>query len=99
MKDYLVAHGILPEHVIVDSHGDTTFASAKNTLQIVRQQKFESVLVVSQYFHIPRARLALKRYHISTIYSAHARFFEFRDIYSSIREAVGYLSYLFRHYD
>jgi len=99
MRDYLVSHGIPKERVITDSAGMTTFASARNTLQIVRQQKLNSVLVVSQYFHIPRVRMALKRFGISEVYSAHARFFELRDIYSSPRELLGYFSYVCRHYD
>jgi vancomycin permeability regulator SanA len=99
MRDYLVSHGIPKEHVIVDSGGTTTFMSARNTLGIARQQKFNSVFVVSQYFHLPRAQLALRRFGIATVYSAHARFFELRDIYSSPRELLGYLGYLFRHYD
>jgi vancomycin permeability regulator SanA len=99
MRDYLVANGIPREHVIVDSSGTNTFASAKNTLQIAHQHAFNSVLVVSQYFHIPRAKMALHRFGISTVYTAHAHCFEFRDIYSSFREFFGYLSYLFRQYD
>jgi vancomycin permeability regulator SanA len=99
MRDYLVAHGIPTEHVIVDSAGTTTFASAKNTLQIARLQNFKSVFVISQYFHLPRTRLALKRFGIAEVYSAPAHFFEVRDFYSAPREFIGYLSYLFRHYD
>ncbi|MDD5351021.1 MAG: YdcF family protein [Chthoniobacteraceae bacterium] len=99
MRDYLVAHGIPSERVIVDSGGVTTFASAKNTLQIARQRNIKSVFVISQYFHIPRARLALRRFGLSPVYGAHARFFEGRDIYSSPRELLGYLRYLFRRYD
>lgn len=99
MRDYLVAHGIPKERIIMDSAGTTTFASAKNTLQIVRRQKLSSVLVVSQYFHIPRARMALERFGVSEVYSSHARFFELRDMYSSPRELLGYLRYVCRHYD
>jgi vancomycin permeability regulator SanA len=99
MRDYLVSHGIPAEHVIVDSGGTTTFASAQNAIQIARERRFESFFVVSQYFHLPRARLALQRFGVLTVYSAHARIFELRDIYSSPRELVGYVSYLFRRYD
>ena len=81
MRDYLVAHGIPSDRVIVDSCGTTTFMSARNTLAIVRQQKISSVFVVSQYFHLPRSRLALRRFGIPTVYSAHAHFFEARDVY------------------
>lgn len=99
MRDYLVAHGIPNDRVIVDSGGTTTFMSARNTRTIARQRKLGSVFVISQYFHMPRARLALSRFGFSKVYSAHARLFEFRDIYSAPRELFGYLSYLFRRYD
>lgn len=99
MRDYLVARGIPTERVIVDSGGTTTFASAKNATQIGRQRGFKSIFVISQYFHLPRTRLALQRFGVPIVYSAHARFFEIRDVYSAPRELVGYLSYLFRHYD
>jgi vancomycin permeability regulator SanA len=99
MKTYLVANGIPSSHIILDSNGRTTYASAKNTLQIARQKNFKSIFVISQYFHIPRTRLALNRFGISTVYSAHAHIYEFRDLYSSFRELFGYLSYSMRHYD
>lgn len=99
MRDYLVARGIPIDRVIVDSRGTTTFMSAKNALSIAQQQSLDSVFVISQYFHLPRARLALKRFGIPSVYSANARFFEARDIYSSFRELFGYLSYSLRHYD
>lgn len=99
MRDYLVARGVPAEQVIMDSAGITTFASARNTIEIIRQRRIESVFVISQYFHVPRARLALRRFGVATIYSAHAHFFEFRDIYSSPRELAGYVSYLLRRYD
>jgi vancomycin permeability regulator SanA len=99
MRDYLISHGIPQDQILVDSHGTTTFMSAKNALNIARQQNLKSVFIVSQYFHIPRARLALKRCGIPAVYSAHAHFFEARDLYSSLRELFGYLNYFFRQYD
>lgn len=99
MRDYLVSHGVPAERIILDSIGDTTFASARNTVRIARERNFRSVLVVSQYFHIPRSRLALKRFQIPVVHSAHAHFFEWRDVYSSVRETAGYVSYLLRRGD
>ena len=96
MRDYLVARDVPVAQIILDSHGDTTFASAENASQIAKQRGFTSVFVVSQYFHIPRARLALARCHVTRVHSAHARFFEWRDIYSAARETIGYASYLLR---
>ena len=99
MRDYLVSHGIPQERVVMDNTGTTTYASARNTLQIMRQQKLGSVFVVSQYFHMPRARMALERFGITQVYSSHARLFEMRDMYSVPRELFGYLFYAFRNYD
>jgi vancomycin permeability regulator SanA len=97
MRDYLVANGISLENIIMDNRGINTLASAKNTLEILSKRKLNSVFIVSQYFHLPRARLALRNYGVSVIYSAHANFFEVRDIYSLLREVVGYVDYAFRH--
>ncbi|MEZ0257422.1 MAG: YdcF family protein [Chthoniobacter sp.] len=99
MRDYLADHGVPRDHIIVDSGGTTTFASARNTRRIAREQHFASVFVVSQYFHIPRSRLALQRFGFSTVHSAHANYVEARDIYSAPRELFGYVRYLFRSDD
>lgn len=99
MRDYLVAQGIPAECVIVDSEGTTTYASARTMRRIARERKFKSICVVSQYFHIPRARLALHRFGFASVSSAYARFFEPRDVYSSLRELPGYVKYLVRRYD
>ena len=99
MRDYLVANDVAREDIIVDSGGITTFATAKNALQILQSGNFKSVLVISQFFHIPRCRLALRRFGLAQVYSAHAHFFESRDVYSSFREFFAYISYLVRRYE
>jgi uncharacterized SAM-binding protein YcdF (DUF218 family) len=98
MRDYLVAQGVPADRVILDSHGDTTFASAQNTRAIAVQRHFSSVLVVSQYFHLPRSRLALRRCGFTAVYSARARLFEWRDLYSSLRETAGWIEYSVRRF-
>jgi vancomycin permeability regulator SanA len=99
MRDYLVSHGVPAGRIVLDSLGVTTLASAKNAARIAQERNLTSVFVVSQYFHIPRVRLALARCHVSVVHAAHAHFFEWRDIYSSARETAGYASYLLRRYD
>ena len=98
MRDYLVSEGVPKAQIFTDNEGVSTYATAKNSLLILRDRKMRSVLVVTQYFHVPRTKLALRRFGISPVYSAHARFFEWRDIYSIPRELAGYVSYAFRHY-
>ena len=94
MKSYLAGRGIPADRIVADSLGVTTAATATNTAAILREKRWSSVVVVSQYFHIPRCRLAMRRVGITPVYSAHARYFELRDLYSTAREVVGYPAYL-----
>jgi vancomycin permeability regulator SanA len=98
MKAHLIAHLIPADHIISDSHGDTSYASARTTTAILRDRHLHSVLVISQYFHVPRARLALERFGIPIVHSAHAHIFELRDLYSAPREFIGWIYYAFRRY-
>ncbi len=99
MKNYLTAHGLPAARIIADNQGITTYASARNTLRILHEQKLSSVMVISQYFHIPRTKMALGKFGVSPVYSAHAHYFEARDIYSTLRELIGCIEYQFRRYD
>jgi vancomycin permeability regulator SanA len=99
MKTYLVAHGVPEEQVIVDNDGVTTYASARNAAAIAQAHGVSSILVISQYFHIPRSCLALRRFGFTNVYSAHARYFAMRDFYSAPRELCGFVEYFFRRYE
>jgi vancomycin permeability regulator SanA len=99
MKRYLAQRGIPEKHIYVDSDGKTTYLTAKNAQRIMREKHWQSAFVISQYFHISRTKLALKKFGISPLYSAHADFFEFRDGYSTVREVIGFYAYLLRGYD
>jgi vancomycin permeability regulator SanA len=94
MKNYLVASGIPEASVLVDDQGVDTQASAKNTATLLRERGWKSVFVVTQYFHIPRTKLALSKFGISTIHHAHPRYFEARDLYSIAREIPACAKYL-----
>jgi vancomycin permeability regulator SanA len=99
MRDYLLQHGVPEADVVVDSNGGTTFATAANARRLMQERGLHSALVISQYFHVPRARLALCRFGVEKVYSAHARYFELRDLYSAPRELIGFLDYALRSYD
>jgi uncharacterized SAM-binding protein YcdF (DUF218 family) len=94
MKRYLAARGIPAARIVADSLGVTTAATARNTAAIMRRNGWMSSVVVSHAFHVPRCRLALRRAGIAPVYSAHARYFEVLDLYSTAREVVGYPAYL-----
>jgi vancomycin permeability regulator SanA len=99
MKGYLVAKGVPADSILTDSAGMNTFASARNLKAILAARRLQSVLVISQYFHVPRCRLALARFGIAPIYWSHARHFEWRDLYSIPRELVGIVRYAVGSYE
>ncbi|HEX8772970.1 MAG TPA: YdcF family protein [Pyrinomonadaceae bacterium] len=96
MKRYLVENGVPEGRIHVDGGGATTYLTARNATRIMRDNGWHSALVISQYFHISRMRLAVKRSGITPVFSSHARYFEFRDVYSIAREVIGYGAYLLR---
>lgn len=95
MKSYLVDKGIPDNRIIEDNNGYNSYMTAQNTSKIVDQLDLDSVMVITQYFHVSRTKLAFKKMNMK-VYSAHAKFFEARDIYSIIREFPAYYKYLFR---
>ncbi|HEX8556758.1 MAG TPA: YdcF family protein [Pyrinomonadaceae bacterium] len=99
MKRYLVGQGVPEDRVIADGEGLTTALTARNAARLMKEQGWRSALVISQYFHVPRTRLAVEGYGVRPVYSAHAEYFELRDVYSIAREVIGYGAYLARGYD
>ena len=96
MKRYLVENGVPEGRIHVDGGGATTHLTARNASRMMRENGWRSAMVVSQYFHVPRMRLALERSGVAPVFSAHAPYFERRDVYSIAREVVGYGAYLLR---
>jgi vancomycin permeability regulator SanA len=96
MKRYLVENGVPEGSIYVDSGGATTRLTAKNASRMMRENGWQSAMVVSQYFHVPRMRLAMKRAGVTPVFSAHAQYFERRDVYSIAREVIGYGAYFLR---
>ncbi|MDF1547701.1 MAG: YdcF family protein [Bacteroidales bacterium] len=94
MKDYLLAHNIEDSLIIVDNQGYTTYQTATNFIAINKNYHFTSAVLVSQFFHLSRCKLIFRQLGIKKPGSAHARFFEWRDFYSLLREFPAFYFYL-----
>ncbi|MEE4888126.1 YdcF family protein [Pseudomonas alliivorans] len=94
MADYLVEHGRIARYaILLDEQGNTTRDTAINSAGIMNSQGFTSAVVVTQYFHITRSQYALKQAGVTQVSTAHARYFEWRDLYSIAREVVALPAY------
>ncbi len=96
MKAWLLAHGVPDSVVTEDPHGRNTWESARFTRAWLTRHGGHSAIAVSQYFHLPRCRLAFARHGIDTVYTAGPDFAEWRDLYSAPREVIGLLEYALR---
>ncbi|MGS0893853.1 YdcF family protein [Burkholderia stagnalis] len=98
MRDYLVARGVPADRIAVDDQGDNTLATARHTLAYLQAHRLSRVLIVSQYYHLARARLAFERVGIAhaDISARYPRNFQLRDVYSSWREVPAYAVYAVR---
>ena len=97
MARYLHKRGVPAGAIIEDNQGWTTDATARNAAFLMRQHGWKTAMVATQYFHVPRFRLALERAGISVSSQVHAPYVELRDLYSVPRETVGYAVYFMRH--
>ncbi len=88
MRGYLIQRGVPAHQIIQDAHGFNTEATARNAAAAMQQRGFRTALAVSQYFHVPRLRVLLQRQGVEVIGTAHANYFEVRDVYSLAREVV-----------
>lgn len=94
MKDYLIEKGVPERAIKVDNKGDNTWATALNF-----RSEFNSetkVILISQYHHLLRAKLAFKKQGITIVKSASPSYFEWRDLYAIPREFLGYYAYLLK---
>lgn len=94
MKRYLTERGVSPKAVIVDNKGINTYETAKVFAEIAEAQNINSVIVVSQFFHITRTKYILKKKSTVKVYSAHAEYFEWKDFYAVFREFFGFYAYV-----
>tara|TARA_B110000211_G_C14050277_1_gene540894 strand:- start:605 stop:1165 length:561 start_codon:yes stop_codon:yes gene_type:complete len=95
MAEYLISKGVPRTSVKVDNLGVNTRSTAVN---FKKDYPSETVaIVVSQYFHITRCKLAFTQVGISNVMGVHCDHFELRDPYSSFREFFGYYKYLLKY--
>jgi vancomycin permeability regulator SanA len=96
MRGYLLGRGVPADRIVTDSAGADTWATARHASAYMREHGYTRALAVTQYFHVPRTMLALKRQGVADVGGGYPRFFELRDIYSVFRELPAVALYIFR---
>ncbi|SDT91976.1 Uncharacterized SAM-binding protein YcdF, DUF218 family [Verrucomicrobium sp. GAS474] len=96
MASYLAAHGLPLARIVPDPAGATTWDSARNTAAFLRDRDLRGVVVVTEYFHLSRVRLALGRFGVAPVFSAPAFCVRWGDFRAVAREVGGWAAYRFR---
>ncbi|MCW4469723.1 YdcF family protein [Flavobacterium sp. MFBS3-15] len=90
MAEYLVRNGVPIKNIVIDNRGNNTRATADNILKLQDSLQIKSIIVVSQYFHITRTKMLLRKRGFEKVAGASPRYFEFRDLFSVVREFPAY---------
>ena len=97
MKNYAIEIGVPGSAIFVDKNGNNTYLTARNLKEIANDESIGSVIIVSQYYHLLRAKLSVNKVGFDLVYLSHAKMFpELRDLYSIPREIIGYYFYIFK---
>ena len=91
MSEYLISQGIPKRKIKVDDFGNNTRLSA---LHFKAYSKNTTAMVVTQYYHVTRAKLAFRQVGTKNVIGVHSTYSETADAYSCLREFFGYYKYL-----
>lgn len=92
MAEFLIKKGVLEEDIIVDDYGNNSWLTAINSNKLTSDPK--SVVIVSQFYHITRCKLAFKKAGFENVSAVAPDYFEVKDFYSLFREFFGFYKYL-----
>ena len=92
MQAYLLKAGVPRSKIIVDSKGLDTRLTAKHA----HATGAKSVIVISNFYHIPRAKMACRQAGIETVHGSAPIYFHWTNLWSVPREVLGWWAYFFR---
>jgi vancomycin permeability regulator SanA len=96
MRAWLIDRGVPERDIVVDDQGDNTLASARNATAYMRAHGMTRVMLITQYYHLARARLAFERAGAPFVAGAFPHRFRAMDFYSTWREVPAYVVYWLR---
>jgi vancomycin permeability regulator SanA len=95
MRNILIQNGVPADSILVDRAGNNTRLTAIHTRKTMQARGWQSAVVISQYYHVPRAKLALRQQGVPHVSGAAAEYhFAWTDPLSIVREFAGFYSYL-----
>ncbi len=95
MAQYLESKGVPANAVIVIDHGgETTEETARDVAEIMKQHDFHSVMIVTDYYHVTRTKLALSHEGVLEVDKVHVGALRKEDAWRIGREVVALYKYV-----
>jgi len=94
MSKYLESHGIPESAIIVTHRAENMQETAGAVARIMKAHEFRSVMVVTDYYRVTRAKLVLNHEGIAEILKAHVGQFQAADAWEIGREVVALYKYV-----
>ncbi|HEV3271552.1 MAG TPA: YdcF family protein [Candidatus Methylacidiphilales bacterium] len=98
MTKYLERHGIPSSAIIEDHQGETTEEMAHRAAGIVASRQFQSVMIVTEYYRMTLAQLALTHEGVAGIQKAHVGKPDKADAWEIARATVALYEYIGKTY-
>ena len=97
MVKYLTGKGV-PSNVILVDEAATTPEAVRKAAEIMKEQNATSVMIITDYFHVTRTKLAFLHDGVASIQKAHVGVLHKRDAEKIGREVVALYDYIARVY-
>ncbi|MCE9597260.1 MAG: YdcF family protein [Spirochaetia bacterium] len=98
MREWLIQNGVPQSAIIQDSAGKDSIASARRYAELSESRNWMPPIVVTDYFHITRSKLALRLAGVHGAFSAHAPLRpHIKELYYIPREFFAFYYYLLKY--
>ncbi|QCX33284.1 YdcF family protein [Caloramator sp. E03] len=98
MEKYLIKKGVKKEKIIKEELSKNTYENLNNSKKIMDKMNLKTAVVVSNKFHLLRAKIVTKKLNINSTYSGiFVKRYIYHEVYGFLREPFGLVKYYF-HY-
>ncbi|MCX7885502.1 MAG: YdcF family protein [Caloramator sp.] len=99
MEIYLIEKGIKKEKIIKENMSKNTYENLINSKEIMNKMHFKTAIIVSNKFHLYRAKTVAKKLKINSTYSGvFVKKHIHHEIYGFLREPLALVKYYFDYY-
>lgn len=99
MGEYLEQHGVPGAAILRDRNGYDTYETARSTKAIMQANDLHSAVIVSHFYHLPRALVTFRRFGITEVSAAAVNSPPtWRDTWNVLREFAAFYFYILRDY-